>query len=166
MTVLACLILLASSTRVELVNELYRIPANEWRYVEISLKQQPALVLAGYRSETGVRDIRLALVRKTDLERLRSERPFGILASTPAGPEGRLEFHVPEPGQYALVVDNAGDREEGVRVDVSLDFGRRHPGVTMLSPSRRLTIVLLSFGTFFGIVAWSARRLLRATKKT
>jgi hypothetical protein len=166
MTAFACFLLLAASTRVELVNELYHIPANEWRYVEVSLKQQPAVVTAGYRAQEGSREIRLALLRKTDLERLRSERPFGVLASTSAGAAGRLRFHVPEPGQYALVVDNSGDRPAAVHLEVSLDFAGAHdPGVTQLPPSRQLTIVLVSFATFFGIVTWSARRLLRAAKK-
>jgi hypothetical protein len=167
MTALACILLLAASTRVDLVSELYQIPANEWRYVEVSLKQQPALVSARYRAQEGSREIRLALLRKADLERLRSERPFGVLASTQAGAAGRLQFHVPEPGQYALVVDNAGDRPAAVHLDVWLDFAGPHdPTVTQLSPSRQLTIVLLSFAAFFGIVTWSARRLLRATKRT
>jgi hypothetical protein len=36
--------LLAAPTSVELVDEVYQIPANQWRYVDLTLKQQPARV--------------------------------------------------------------------------------------------------------------------------
>ena len=32
-------------------------------------------------------------------------------------------------------------------------------------PERRLAVILISFGVFFGIVTWSARRLLGAIRK-
>jgi hypothetical protein len=166
MTLLACLLFLAASTRVELVDETYHIPANEWRYVEVSLRQQPAFVSARYRTQEDSGQIRLALLRKTDLERLRSEKPFGVLASTPPAASGRLNFRVPEPGQYALVVDNSGDRPAALRLQVSLNFADAGgPTVTQLPRSRQLTVILISFAVFFGIVTWSARRLIRATKK-
>ena len=50
---LAWILLLAASTSVDLVNEVYQIPASEWRYVELSLNQQPALVRAEFRVEDG-----------------------------------------------------------------------------------------------------------------
>jgi hypothetical protein len=160
---LALLLLVAPSTSVVLVDESYQIPANEWRYVEVSLQQQPALISADYRAEDGGKDVRVALLRREDLERLRNERAHGWLAETEAGPTGRLRFRVRDPGEYAIVVDNrGGDGPASVHLKVSLDFGSGHgPEVTMLSPRRRLAVILISFAVFFGIVTWSARRLLR-----
>ena len=160
---LALLFLAASSTSVVLVDELYQIPANEWRYVEVSLEQQPALVSADYRAETGAKDMRLALLRREDLERLRGDRAHGWLAETDAGPTGRLRFRVRDPGEYAIVVDNrGGDAPAAVHLKVGLDFGTgRGPEVTVLPPRRQLAVILISFAVFFGIVTWSARRLLR-----
>src|SRR5579872_485982 len=37
---------LAAASRIELANEVYSIPPNEWRYLEVGLKQQAALVVA------------------------------------------------------------------------------------------------------------------------
>jgi len=37
--------------------------------------------------------------------------------------------------------------------------------MTRLSPRRQLVVILLSFATFFGIVTWSARRLLRGIRR-
>ena len=42
-------LLLAASTRVELVDEVYQIPPAEWKYVEVNLRQKPALVTASFR---------------------------------------------------------------------------------------------------------------------
>jgi len=160
---LALFLLTAPSTSVVLVDELYQIPANEWRYVEVSLQQQPALVWADYRAEGGAKDVRVALLPREDLERLRGDRAHGWLAETEAGPSGGLRFRVREPGQYAIVVDNrAGDGPASVYLKVGLDFGQgRGPAVTTLSPHRQLAVILISFAVFFGIVTWSARRLLR-----
>jgi hypothetical protein len=160
---LALLFLAASSTSVVLVDEIYQIPAKEWRYVEVSLQQQPALVSADYRAEAGVKDVRVALLRREDLERLRNERAHGWLAETETGPTGRLRFRVHDPGEYAIVVDNrGGEGPASVYLKVSLDFGQGHgPEVTVLSPRRQLAVILISFAVFFGIVTWSARRLLR-----
>ncbi|HEX8983805.1 MAG TPA: hypothetical protein VF767_00170, partial [Bryobacteraceae bacterium] len=72
---LAGLLLLASSTQLELVDNVYRIPAGEWRYVELGLNQKPAHVRAQYDVRSGPRDVRLALLRAEDVERLRRDEP-------------------------------------------------------------------------------------------
>jgi hypothetical protein len=52
-----------------------------------------------------------------------------------------------------------------VHLRVSLDFsGRAGETIQYLSPQRRLTVILISFAVFFGIVTWSARKLLAAVK--
>ena len=163
MVPLALFLLTASSTSVALVDELYEIPADEWRYVEVSLQQQPALVSADYSADAGVKDVRVALLLREDLARLRSGRADSWLAVTEAGPSGGLRYRVREPGEYAIVVDNrGGERPASVHLKVSLDFGQgRGPDVTTLSPRRQLSVILISFAAFFGVVTWSARRLLR-----
>ncbi len=165
MIALALLLFAAAAPTLELVNEVYQIPAGEWRYVEVGLKQQTALVSADFQSLAGSKDVRLALMRREDLEHLRSGLAHGVMAVTPAGGAGVLQSPVGEPGEYVLVVDNLGEQPASVHLHVRLDFARRAgPLVTRLSPERRLTVVLISFGVFFGIVTWSARRLLRAIK--
>jgi hypothetical protein len=161
---LALLLVAASPTSVVLVDEMYQIPANEWRYVEVILQQQPALVSADYRAEAGAKDVRLALLRREDLARLRGGRALGWLAETEAGPTGGLRYRVRDRGEYAIVVDNrGGDEPASVHLQVSLDFGlERGPEVTTISPRRQLAVILISFAVFFGIVTWSARRLLRS----
>jgi len=167
MTFLAWILLFAATSRVELVDETYTIPADNWRYIELELKQLPVTVECDYAAASGTGAVRIALMRRHDLERLRARQPHGILAATEAGARGRLDHHIRAPGEYVLVIDNRDQpRPAEVHLRVSLDFAsRRAPGITYVSPQRRLAVILISFGVFFGIVTWSARRLLAAVRK-
>jgi hypothetical protein len=166
------LILLAAATRLELVDEVLRIPAGDWRYVELGLKQQAAFVAADFEVQSGSQLVKLELMRREDLDRLRADRPNGVIAATALAASGRLLYHVRVPGDYVVVIDNrnangnAGGREAVARLRVALDFGARPgPQVTRLSPQRQFTVILISFAVFFGIVTYSARRLLRGIRR-
>ena len=166
MIAFVCLLMFAASTTVDVVDEVYQIPANEWRYVELGLNQRPALVHARYEVESGSEKVRLALMRREDLERLRAGLPHGVIEETERAGSGSFPPHVRGPGDYVVVVDNPSGAAAAVHLRIWLDFGVR-PGreVTQLSPRRQLVVILLSFATFFGIVTWSARRLLRGIKR-
>jgi hypothetical protein len=162
------LILLAAATRLELVDEVLRIPAGDWRYVELGLKQQAAFVAADFEVQSGSQPVKLELMRHEDLDRLRADRPNGVIAATALAASGRLLYRVRVPGDYVVVIDNRdGDGQVAVaRLRVVLDFGARPgPQVTRLSPQRQLTVILISFAVFFGIVTYSARRLLRGIRR-
>jgi hypothetical protein len=170
------LILLAAATRLELVDEVLRIPAGDWRYVELGLKQQAAFVAADFEVQSGSQPVKLELMRHEDLDRLRADRPNGVIAATALAASGRLLYRVRVPGDYVVVIDNrnanrnangnADGREAVARLRVVLDFGARPgPQVTRLSPQRQFTVILISFAVFFGIVTYSARRLLRGIRR-
>jgi hypothetical protein len=162
------LILLAATTRLELVDEVLRIPAGDWRYVELGLKQQAAFVAADFEAQSGSQPVKLELMRREDLDRLRADRPNGVIAATALAASGRLLYRVRVPGDYVVVIDNRNDngREAVARLRVVLDFGARPgPQVTRLSPQRQFTVILISFAVFFGIVTYSARRLLRGIRR-
>ena len=167
MIALACMLALAASSRVELVDEVYQIPANEWRYVELGLKQRPAFVDAHYEVRSGPPEVRLALVRGAELERMRREQPHGVLAVTRPGQSGSLEYGVQRPDDYAIVVDNRdGERAAAVHLRIWLDFARRrNPEVGTLPPERQFVVILVSFAVFFAVVTWSAQRLLRFVRR-
>jgi hypothetical protein len=169
MTALACFLLLAASTTVELVDEVYRIPPAEWKYVEVNLRQNPARVDASFDVQSGSETVRLALMTRAALENLRADLPHGLLAVTPAGKSGSLHFRVRQPGDYVVVVDNRASKAKPAAVlhlRISLDFAASSgPDVTRLAPRRQFTVIVLAFAFFFGVVTWSARKLLRAAKK-
>ena len=137
-------------------------------YVPIDLRQNPARVDASFDVQSGSQTVRLALMTRTDFERLRDELPHGLFAVTAAGRSGALHFRVRQPGDYVLVADNRAHKERptAVHLRISLDFaGPSGPDVTRLAPQRQLTVVVIAFAFFFGVVTWSARKLLRAAKR-
>jgi len=165
MTPLACLLLLAAATSVELVDEVYNMPPADWKYVEVNLRQQPALVIASFNVDTGSDKVRLAFMSHADLERMREEIPHGLLAATALGKSGGFQFRVRQPGDYAVIVDNRSGTTQAaaVHLRIALDFARSTvPVVTFLSPQRQFTVIVLAFAFFFGVVTWSARILLRS----
>jgi hypothetical protein len=169
MTLPACLLLLAASTSVELVDEVYQIPPADWKYVEVNLRQNPARVDASFDVRSGSETVRLALMTRAALESLRSDLPHGLLAVTPTAKSGALHFRVRHPGDYVLVVDNRASKAKpaAVHLRIALDFARPSgPEVTHLAPGRQLTVIVLAFAFFFGVVTYSARKLLRAAKRT
>jgi len=162
------LILLAAATHLELVNEVYRVPAGEFRAIELGLKQHPAMVAADFEVESGPAQVRLALMRRQDLERGRGELPGEVIASTASAASGRIRYRVRVPGDYVVVIENRGGDKRPVeaRLRVALDFQMQSgPEVTRLSPGRQFAVILISFAVFFGIVSYSARRLLRGIRR-
>jgi len=168
MFILFSILALAAATRVELVDEVYPIPADEWRYVELGLKQQPALVVATFEATGGSARVRLAMMRREDLERLRQGLPHGVMAVTDPGHSGTLRCRAQPPGDYVVVVDNqmSGGKPASVHLRIWLDFGVHDaPEITRLSRERQRTVILVSFAAFLGIVTWSARKLLRGLRR-
>jgi hypothetical protein len=168
MTLLPCIVLLAASTSVELVDEIYLIPPAEWKYVEVNLRQNPAVVDASFQVQSGSGKVRLALMTRGDLEHLRADLPHGLLAVTAIGKSGSLAFRVRQPGDYVLVVDNRSSREQpaAVHLHIALDFARASgPVITRLGPGRQLIVIVFAFAFFFGVVTYSARKLLRSAKR-
>jgi hypothetical protein len=165
MIALAWMLWLAANTTVPLVDEVYQIPANEWRYVELGLKQNPALVQASFQVESGSRQVRLALMLRQDLDRLKEGLPQSVIEVTAPSAAGTLRPRVRGPGDFVIVVDNRGESAAAVRLKIQLDFHVNGPEVGRASPRRQLAVLLISFAVFFGIVGWSARRLLREIRR-
>jgi len=166
MMAFACMLLLAASPRSEVVDEVHQIPAGDWKFKEIHLRQEPARISASYEVLEGSTKVRLALMPHEDLERMSEDLP-GSIAITGEGRSGSFVDRIRRRGDYVVVLDNQdGKRASRVRLRVGLDFG---PGsgseVRRLTPRRQFTVVAISCAVFLGIVTFSARRLLRAMRQ-
>lgn len=167
MSILPALLLLASaSSFVDVANERHVIPRNDWRYRDITPIAEPALVKIKFTVESGP-PVRIELMPHSGIERLNHGQPAGsVLASTPEI-KGELQARLPDPNDYAVVIDNRGNDSTAatVRLTVSLDYNAAaQAGVRKLSPQRQLVVIALSFGVFFGTVAFSARKIWRNTQ--
>ena len=168
MFALICTLALAFASAEELVNQVYTIPADEWRYVDLGIGQRPALVEAEYEVRAGSGQVRLAVMRRDDLEHLREGLAHGVVEATEPGRSGKLTCEVRPPGEYVVVVDNqmGDDRPAVVRLRIRLDFPPADGAFPMrLSPQRRLAVILVSFAAFFAIVTWSGRKLLPPVRR-
>jgi hypothetical protein len=154
-----------AASRILMVDEPFPVPAGEWHFVPIDLKQRPATVTASFDAPSGADRIRLALVSRNDLEHLWRGLPQGALQTAGPAQSGSLRQAVRFPGEYAIVLDNqlGKGKTPMVRLRVWLDFGLpSEPDVTTLSPGRRLTVIGISFAVFFAIALFAGRKLLAA----
>ncbi|MGA2273299.1 MAG: hypothetical protein ABSH00_07085 [Bryobacteraceae bacterium] len=167
MLALVCTLALAFASVEELVDRVYTIPADEWRWLDLGIGQRPALVEAEYEVRAGSDQVRLAVMRRDDLEHLREGLAHGVVGATEPGRAGRLACEVRPPGDYVVVVDNRrGDgRVAVVRLRIRLEFPPSAAVPQRLSPQRRLAVILVSFAAFFAIVAWSGRKLLPPVRR-
>jgi hypothetical protein len=163
MKLLACLLLLASQTTVELLDETPTIAAGKWNYYPLRLSQQTARVIATFDVPGGAGKARLALLTHAEAERLFRDQPHGVLAATGWSQRGTVSVRVPETGDYDIVLDNRdGEHDVPVHVRVILDFAPPGPLARTASPVRRLVVVGISLAFFVGVVTYSTRRILRA----
>jgi hypothetical protein len=160
MIALALLLLLAGS-RADLVDEVYQIPANDWRFVQLGLNQQSARVFAHYQVEQGTARVELSLLRRDDLELMSRGLRHGTLDVTDEAQKGDLSYQIRDLGEYCFVIANHGRSPARVHLRVWLEFS----GVSQLPPERQRTVILVSFAVFFAIVSFSARRLLKIVRR-
>ena len=153
------LVWLAAGSQV-LLDEVFHVPAGEWRYVPVILKQPPVTVDCDFRVISGNGAVRVALVNRDGLDTLRGgdREPLGSGAFVQQGQASRL---VNLPDEYAVVLENGSRGPVSVRLRVSLDFSARgRPRAQVLSPERRFAVIVISTTVFLGIVLYSARKLL------
>ncbi len=156
------LLLSTAAAAIVLVDETYRIPATEWRFVNVVLKQQTATLDCEFMTGSNSPTVRLALVNRKHLESLRGGEQDKMIASTPFQGQGRLRSTIREPGEYAVIIDNRGatSAEAIVQLKISVDFsGELEKQVRYLSPERRFAVILTSLVVFAGIATYSARKL-------
>jgi len=167
MIALVCMLAFAVASAEELVDHVYTIPADEWRYVDLGIGQRPELVEVEYEVRAGSDQVRLAVMRREDLEHLREGLAQGVVDETEPGRSGKIECEVRPPYDYVVVVDNrmGDDRAAVVRLRIRLASPPSRGIPERLSPQRRLTVILVSFAAFFAIVTWSGRKLLPPVRR-
>jgi hypothetical protein len=148
-----------------LLEETVEVPPGEWREVGITLRQRPAVVDCRFEVVSGRSGVRLALVPRSELERLRAQKRHRVLFTTGYSREGR--FRVPAAtGDYSLVIDNRLDGREPARVElaVALLFPPDAGQPRELPAARRNTVVAVSlafFAAVAGYTLWKLRHALR-----
>jgi hypothetical protein len=160
----AALVLFLAAGQQMLFDEVFQIPASKWRYAIIPLKQPPVTVECEYKVLSGKGTVRVALVNSNGLEQLRQGDKEPLSSGTFQS-EGRFVRFVSAPDQYAVVLENGSAGSTSVKLRVTLDFSERgRPQARYLSLERRLAVIAISLSVFFGIVFYSAKKLLGAMR--
>ena len=135
------LVAASQNMRQTLMDEVYSIPASDWRYVPVVLKQPPVTLECEFHVISGGAGVRVGLVNAQALAAMKQGRRHDTLVTTSFEKSGRVRYEVLEPDEYAVIVDNSldGRGTAQVQLRVSLDFpGRQQPQVRQLSPARRV----------------------------
>lgn len=163
MSAVFALALLAPESQT-ITDEVFQIPAKEWRYVAVGVKQVPVTVQCDFGVISGSGEVRVALVNADGLDDWKQGSRDAASAGKPAR-QGGFSRVVSVPDEYAVIVENGGRGQASVRLRVSLDFsGRGQPQARYLSPQRRLAVIAISATVFFAIVSYSAKKLLGAIR--
>jgi hypothetical protein len=166
--ILALLLLLAAvPDRVPVVEETIVVPAGDWRAIDLTLQQRPAIVECAFRVVRGKSGVRLALIPRDDLEHLQGGESHHVIAATAFERSGALRVRPPALGEYALVVDNRmeGRTPAQVKLDVWLDFGAlSEMPVRTLSTQRRIAVIAVTLVLFGAVAVFAGRRLQRAVR--
>jgi hypothetical protein len=159
----ALLLLFFASDSQTLLDEVFEVPPNDWRYAQVVLKQLPVTIEYEFHVVAGDGAIRATLVNQEGLEDLKKgdRDPLDSGAFQKQGNVSRL---IGVPDEYAVVIENRGPGRASVRLRVSLDFSDRRVQVRYLSSQRRWAVISISASVFLAIVLFSARKLLGAMR--
>lgn len=157
----ALLLLLAASwSRIQLVNEDFVIPAHD-RWAVGDPLTKAGWVYLDFRAAPPGSQVRVVLVSRDDWHAWLANQEHDEIAATSFGPQGTLREYVHEPDLY-VVIENRGAQPATVHLRVLLEL----PQVRVLSRGRQFAVIAISFALFFGIVSISAAKLLKAIKKS
>ena len=157
----AFVLALAAPLSETLTDDVFEIPAHEWRYKDMKLERAPVMVRCSFHVESGAGAVRVVLVNAGGLDDWKNGNHE---AGTAAGfmREGGFSRAITVPDTYAVIVENGGRDAASVRLRVTLDFsGRGQPQPRYLSARQRLAVILISAIVFLAIVGFSASKLLR-----
>ena len=146
--------------------QAFRLEPGDYRWIPFTVKQVPTEVDCRFEVLQGGPGVHVELLPMSEFRLFNRGKAHQTLAVSPDARTGAFRRIVDQPGQYAVVVQNAAGAPPAViSLELSTDLNPNAGVVAQELPARRrLTVILTSFGLFFGMVTWSGFRLLRALK--
>ena len=141
----------------------FRLQPGDFRWVPFTVRQTPAEVDCHFEVIEGNPTVHVELLPMSEFRLFDGGLEHETLAVTPDGHNGDFRRIIDRSGQYAVVVVNGKRaRPATVLLQVRTTVNPAASDIARtLSPQRRLTVILISFGFFFVTVTWSARKLIR-----
>jgi hypothetical protein len=142
----------------------FRLEPGEYRWLSFTVKRVPTAVDCKFHVTSGRATVHMEVLTMGEFRRFYRGLAHDTFASSPDGTDGEIRELVDRRGEFAVLVKNADhglpamvDLQVSTDVDPSPDSLAR-----VLPPGRRLAVILISFGIFFGLVTWSGLKLWRA----
>jgi hypothetical protein len=144
-----------------------RLGPGEYRWLPFTVSRTPTAVDCRFRVLQGGPTVQMEVMTAAAFRRFSHGRGYDPIAAVPDGRNGRIERLIDERGEYMVVVENAEEAPAAmVDLELKTDVNPSPESLArVLSPERRLTVILVSFGIFFAIVTWSGLRLWRAANQ-
>jgi hypothetical protein len=163
--IIITLVLLATGSRPQDGDQPFRLEGGDFRWVPFTVRQTPSEVDCRYEVIKGNPSVHVELLPMSEFRLFNRGREHDTMALTPDGQSGEFRRIIDVRGQYAVVVKNArGAPPATVLLRVQTNLNPGGDVAQTLSPRRRLTVILISFGFFFITVAWSGHKLTRAMR--
>jgi hypothetical protein len=139
-----------------------RLEPGEYRWLPFTVQRIPTAVDCRFRVLEGGATVHMEIMPSAEFRRFSHGREYEPLAAAPDGRTGEIKRLVDKRGEFAVVVENES-RGPAALVDLEVSTNLNPPDAQarVLSPERRLAVILISFGIFFGLVTWSGWRLWR-----
>jgi hypothetical protein len=143
----------------------FRLEPGDFRWVPFTVRQTPSEVDCHFEVLKGNATVHVELLPMSEFRLFSRGLEHDTLALTPDGKSGDFRRVIDVRGQYAVVAENArGAPAATVLLRIQTNLNPGADTARTLSPARRLTVILLSFGFFFVTVVWSGRKLFRAMR--
>jgi hypothetical protein len=155
----------AAGPQIRDAGEPFQLEAGDFRWIPLKVRQTPSEVDCHFEVVRGNPTVHMELLAMSDFRLFDRGQDHDTMAATPNARTGDFRRVVETRGQYAVVIENArGAPPATVLLRVQTNLNPGADVARTLSPTRRLTVVLISFAVFFMTVAWSGRKLLRAVR--
>jgi hypothetical protein len=167
--IMAALLLAASSQQSagsqQDTDQTFRLEAGDFRWMRLTVRHTPSEVDCRFEVTQGEPSIHVELLPMSEFRSFSRRREHDTMALTPNGKSGEFRRVVDVRGEYAVVVENKrGAAPANVLLHVRTNLDPGADVAQVLSPGRRLAVILISFGFFFVTVGWSGRKLVRAMR--
>ncbi len=156
---------LQPAPRTVLVDETVRVPRSQFRAVRMPVQQRPLTIECDYQLVSGS-PVRAIVMTADDMERMRNNRSYRILAASSPSAKGSLRYRVNRPGDYVLLLENDNSPSARVRLQVALAFDQNASFTpTTLPPGKRRQVVAFSLAGFGLVAGFATWRVVAAVRR-
>jgi hypothetical protein len=144
-------------------DQTFRLEPGDFRWVPFTVHQPPLTVDCKFTVVEGHASVHAELLPMSEFRLFDRGRPHDTMAVTPDSRGDGFRRTINTPGQYAVVIKN-GNNAPPALISLHLETNSGPEPARTLTPERRLTVLLISFGVFFISAVWSSRKLIRAMR--